>query len=81
MEQAGLKVYSLFVSIHVPSAMVSIPGGTFRQGDVEELGESWRNPVREVMIQPFAMGKHEVTFEEYDRFAIATNRPLPNDQE
>lgn len=31
-------------------------------------------------IQQFAMGKYEVTFEEYDRFAIATNRKLPEDQ-
>ncbi len=80
MEQAGLKVQSLVVSIHVQPKMVSVPGGTFQQGDVEGLGEAWRNPVREVTVPPFAMGKHEVTFHEYDRFAIATNRKLPEDQ-
>ncbi len=77
VEQALLKVQSLVVSIHVPPEMVSIPDGTFRQGDVEKLGEAWRNPVREVSIKAFAMGKHEVTFEEYDRFTIATNRRFP----
>ncbi len=83
MEQVLLKIQSLVVSIHTaPQAenMVSIPRGKYQQGDVEELGEAWRNPVREVTIQPFAMGKYEVTFEEYDRFAIATNRKLPKDQ-
>ncbi|MCA9468279.1 MAG: SUMF1/EgtB/PvdO family nonheme iron enzyme, partial [Nitrospira sp.] len=52
----------------------------YQQGDVEGLGEGWRNPVRAVTIQPFAMGTHEVTFHEYDKFAIATNRRLPEDQ-
>jgi formylglycine-generating enzyme required for sulfatase activity len=33
-----------------------------------------------VTVKPFAMGKHEVTFEEYDRFAIARGRRLPEDQ-
>lgn len=80
VKQALLKVQSLVVSIHMPPEMVPIPGGTFRQGDVENLGEPWRNPVREVSLQPFAMGKYEVTFEEYDRFAIATNREFPSDQ-
>ena len=80
VDQAMLKVQSLFVSIHVVPAMAPpIPAGTFQQGDVEKLGEPFRNPVRSVTIKPFAMGKYEVTFEEYDRFAIATGRRLPED--
>ena len=71
---------SLWHSIHIPPQMVTVPGGTFQMGDVEKLGESWRNPVHPVTIKPFAMGKYEVTFEEYDRFAIATGRRLPEDQ-
>lgn len=78
--QAALKIQSAFASIHVPPQMLQVPRGSFQMGDVEKLGELWRNPVREVMIKPFAMGKYEVTFEEYDRFAIATGRDLPNDQ-
>jgi formylglycine-generating enzyme required for sulfatase activity len=85
LDQAGLKVQSLFVSIHVDPEqmgwMKKIDGGSFKQGDVERLGESWRNPVRPVTIKPFAMGRYEVTFEEYDRFAIATGRRLPEDQD
>jgi formylglycine-generating enzyme required for sulfatase activity len=80
LEQAGLKVQSLVVSIHVPPQMVEIPGGTFQMGDVENLGEPWRNPVHPATIRPFRLGTHEVTFEEYDRFAIATGRRLPEDQ-
>ena len=80
LDQAGLKVKSLFVGIYVEPEMVRIPDGIFEQGDVEGLREPWRNPVRTVTIKPFAMGKYEVTFEEYDRFAIATGRDSPNDQ-
>jgi formylglycine-generating enzyme required for sulfatase activity len=81
LDQAGLKVKSLFVGISVEPKMVRIPEGSFQQGDVEGLGDlPWRNPVRTVRIKPFAMGEHEVTFEEYDRFAIATGLDLPNDQ-
>ncbi len=80
LDQAALKIQSLVVSIHVPPQMVQVPGGTFQMGDVEKLGDSWRNPVHSVTIKPFALGQYEVTFEEYDRFAIAEGKPLPGDQ-
>ncbi len=78
--QASLKIQSVFVSIHVPPEMVKIPGGAFQMGDVEKLGDSWRNEVHSVTIKTFAIGKYEVTFEEYDRFAIAKGLSLPSDQ-
>ena len=80
IDQAGLKVRSLVTDIQKEPDMVSIPGGTFQQGDVEGAGESWRSPVHMVMIKPFELGKYEVTFDEYDRFAIATGRRLPEDE-
>lgn len=80
LDQAALKIQSLVMNIHVLPQMVRIPAGDFQMGDVEKLGDSWRNPVRLVRIMPFAMGKYEVTFEEYDRFAIAEGNPLPDAQ-
>ncbi len=80
VEQALLKIQSVVVSIHRTPPMVPIPEGTYQQGDIEEFGESWRNPVREVTIAAFSLSQHEVTFEAYDRFAIDTGRELPNDQ-
>jgi formylglycine-generating enzyme required for sulfatase activity len=80
LPQAALKVKSVFVSIHVLPEMVPVPAGTFQMGDVEKLGDSWRNPVHPVTIKPFSMGQYEVTFDEYDAFAIATGRRLPEDQ-
>ena len=80
VEQAALKIQSVFVSIHVPPQMVPIPGGTFQMGDVDLEEAAWGIPVHPVRIKPFKLGKYEVTFEEYDRFAIAEGRPLPSDQ-
>lgn len=80
VEQAGLKIQSVFGSIHVPPQMVQIPDGTFLEGDLEKFKIQSSSPVHEVRIKRFAMGIYEVTFEEYDRFAIDTNRNLPSEE-
>jgi formylglycine-generating enzyme required for sulfatase activity len=61
--------------------MVVIPAGTFRMGDTNSDGTEVERPVHPVRIsRPFAMGRYEVTFEEYDQFAAATGRELPRDE-
>ncbi|MGE0642623.1 MAG: SUMF1/EgtB/PvdO family nonheme iron enzyme [Nitrospira sp.] len=80
LAQAYLKVQSMFVSIHLEPEMQVLAAGSFRQGDIHGLGDSDERPAHEVRIRSFAIGKFEVTFEEYDRFAIATGRSLPGDQ-
>lgn len=77
VEQAVLRAQSQVMSIHLAPVMETIPAGTFRQGGD---GSSDAQPSHEVAIKTFAMGMYEVTFEEYDRFAIAQGRPLPTDQ-
>ncbi len=58
--------------------LVRIPQGCFQMGS--ESGDTDERPVHEVCIdKPFFMGKHEVTFHQYDRFAAATDKPLPQD--
>ncbi|MEK8019952.1 MAG: formylglycine-generating enzyme family protein, partial [Candidatus Parabeggiatoa sp.] len=59
--------------------MVVIPAGTFRMGDIQGVRDSDEQPVHEVSIERFAMGRYEVTFAEYDQFAEATNRKKPSD--
>jgi formylglycine-generating enzyme required for sulfatase activity len=60
--------------------MVVIPAGTFRMGDIQDDGSEAEKPLHSVSInKPFAMGKYPITFEEYDRFAHAMNRDLPDD--
>lgn len=60
-------------------AMVVLTGGSFRMGHNSLGGEDY-SPARSVQIKPFMLAAHEVTFLEYDRFARATGRELPNDQ-
>jgi formylglycine-generating enzyme required for sulfatase activity len=59
--------------------MVVIPAGKFRMGDIQGGGYSNEQPVHEVSIKSFAMGRYEVTFAEYDKFAEATGRNKPSD--
>lgn len=61
--------------------MVVLPKGRFRMGDLHGQGDENEYPVHEVVIEhTFALGRHEVTFEEYDQFALDTDRPLPDDE-
>jgi formylglycine-generating enzyme required for sulfatase activity len=60
--------------------MVLIPAGSFRMGDIQGGGGSDEQPVHTVYVNQFAIGKFEVTFAEYDKFAEADGRTKPNDQ-
>jgi len=62
-------------------AMVTIEEGTFRMGDVEDLGGKDERPVRKVRIASFQLSQHEVTFDEYDQFVDFTARSYsPRDE-
>lgn len=47
--------------------------------DDEEAHAPEKPPHRVVFGHSFAIGKYEVTFTEYDKFAYATGRRLPSD--
>jgi formylglycine-generating enzyme required for sulfatase activity len=50
-------------------------------GDIQGSGDADERPVHSVRIsRPFAMGRYEVTFDEYDVFARATGREQPADE-
>jgi len=63
-------------------ALVELPGGCFQMGSPQ--GERGRDDDDErrhrVCVEAFRMGRYEVTFDEYDRFARATGRDRPGDQ-
>ena len=46
--------------------MVSIPGGTFRMGDLSGDGHKSERPAHSVTVAAFKMGKYEVTFAQWD---------------
>ena len=57
--------------------MVRIPTGSFLMGHKDDI---LAMPVHKVTIgKNIAMSKYEITFDDYDMFAQATNRALPSD--
>ncbi|WP_373092015.1 SUMF1/EgtB/PvdO family nonheme iron enzyme [Zhongshania sp.] len=47
-------------------AMVSIPSGSFRMGDLNGDGDADEKPVHKVSVSAFSMSKHEITFAQWD---------------
>jgi formylglycine-generating enzyme len=62
--------------------MATVQGGTFDMGDTfnETSDRGGEKPVHTVTLNSYKMGKHEVSFEEYDAFCEATNRLKPKDE-
>jgi formylglycine-generating enzyme required for sulfatase activity len=61
--------------------MIVIPAGNFQMGDIHEIGANYEKPVHTVQIRnPFALGRYQVTFDEYDKCAKLTRRELLNDR-
>ena len=59
---------------------VDIPEGTFLMGSPNDETDRWDNETQhQVRLDAFKMSKYEITFEQYDVFCEATNRPKPND--
>jgi formylglycine-generating enzyme required for sulfatase activity len=63
--------------------MVVIPAGSLQMGAAESDRDAvyWERPQHQVVIaRPFALSKYEISFAEYDAFARATQRKLPDDE-
>jgi formylglycine-generating enzyme required for sulfatase activity len=60
--------------------MVRLASGCFQMGSpATETGHANQERQHRVCLDAFAIGRYEVTFEEYDLFARATGRSLPGD--
>lgn len=59
--------------------MIMMPQGGFTMGDIGGRGRENETPLHQVEINyKFALSRYEVTFSQYDKFAQATNRKLPD---
>jgi formylglycine-generating enzyme required for sulfatase activity len=56
-----------------------LPAGAFTMGSPDFRGRPDEQPEHQVQVGRFLIGTTEVTFAEYDRFARATGRRLPDD--
>jgi len=60
--------------------MIIIPAGNFQMGDINDIGQSYEKPVHEVIFDnAFAIGKFPITFEDYDKYLISTQKTLISD--
>jgi formylglycine-generating enzyme required for sulfatase activity/CRP-like cAMP-binding protein/chromosome segregation ATPase len=59
--------------------MLKIGGGKFVMGSNRNQLSVSERPAHVVTVADFAISRHEVSFEEYDEFARATGRRLPDD--
>jgi formylglycine-generating enzyme required for sulfatase activity len=59
--------------------LVAVEGARFTMGKARALPGDDQGPAREVRVAAFLIGVTEVTFDEYDPFARATGRRLPDD--
>ncbi|MBU2567290.1 MAG: formylglycine-generating enzyme family protein, partial [Elusimicrobia bacterium] len=57
--------------------MVYIPAGEFLMGSDEGGGDE--KPPHKVYLDAYYIDKHQVTFEQYDKFCEATGRTKPSD--
>jgi formylglycine-generating enzyme required for sulfatase activity len=90
LQRSAAKALGLESFFRVPLAdgsagpeMAVIPPGSYLMGASD--GDDWANdnekPQHRVWIaRPFAIGRYAVTFEEYDRFCVATDRAKIEDK-
>jgi formylglycine-generating enzyme required for sulfatase activity len=79
-EQAVQQHKPPAVIMQLVEDMVRIPGGVFLMGSQSRLrADTDEKPIHTVRIKPFRLARYEVTYEQYDLFARATRRPLPQD--
>lgn len=72
-DPAGMKPYvEVIPGTEIKIEMVPIPGGTFVMGspDDEEGRNDDEGPQHTVVVEPFWMSKYEITWEQYDAWAL-----------
>jgi formylglycine-generating enzyme required for sulfatase activity/CRP-like cAMP-binding protein/chromosome segregation ATPase len=60
--------------------MMELPAATYQMGSLGNSLNYDESPRHKVNLPGFSISKHEVSFAEYDRFARATGRGLPADE-
>ncbi|WP_083750187.1 formylglycine-generating enzyme family protein [Rhodohalobacter halophilus] len=62
-----------------PLEMTFVEGGTYLMGDTIEEENDDSLPLHEVTLPDFYIGTYEVTYSQYDAYARATGKKLPQD--
>ncbi|MBU2972240.1 SUMF1/EgtB/PvdO family nonheme iron enzyme [Pseudoalteromonas sp. C2R02] len=68
--------YQTFAGSPIEPIMVDIPSGSFEMGSLDEKDAQ---PIHQVVLPAFSLGKYEVTVKEFRRFITATNYQTPTE--
>ncbi len=77
--EKDMKPYKVTIpGTDVSYEMVPIPGGNYTMGspNAEEGRLDDESPQRKIKIEPFWMGKHEVTWDEYDIWSFSLDQKI-----
>ncbi len=62
--------------------MITLTPDRFWLGDIQGIGRTNERPLVAIdLASAFAISRHEVTFDQYDRYCQATRQTCPNDQD
>ena len=64
----------------IAASMVSISAATYRMGDARKEAMTDAVPVHEVMLRAVRLAKDPITFDQFDTYARATGKVLPDDR-
>lgn len=79
--RAGQRFYDKMAINSSGPQMIVIPEGTFNMGSTNRDAEADERPVIRVTFRrKFAVSIYEITFDDYDKFARATDRARPSDE-
>ncbi len=75
-DQAGMKPYSEKLDADVKLDLVPIPGGTFKMGSppAEKDRNADEGPQVQVKVEPFWMGKYEITWSQYELWGMGLDK-------
>ncbi|PLY13023.1 MAG: hypothetical protein C0631_15165 [Sedimenticola sp.] len=77
--ETGSAIRDRLTSTSMGPEMVYIRGAEFTMGSDRSQLQPEERPAHKVKLKSFAIGRYEVTFDEYAEFANATGRSVPDD--
>ena len=63
----------------LPFETIQIPGGAYMMGDFHKSENEDATPLHRVILGPFEMSTYEITYDQYDKYALEAGIDMPDD--
>ena len=63
----------------LPFETVQVPGGAYEMGDFVNQENQDATPLHRVIVAPFELSKYEITYDQFDAYALEAGIDLPED--